>query len=202
MTAVTSQFEGVVALAFPDKWMSDEQFFAFCQLNRDVKIERNAQGEIIITSPTGSETGNWNSEFNGELGIWNRKHQLGKTFDSSAGFKLPNGATYGPDAAWIRLEKWNALTPDEKKKFAPIVPDFIMELRSPSDRLESIQEKIAEFMERGCLMAWLIDPEAQQTTVYRADGSETTVLFAEVLSGEDVLPWFRVQLGELFEQTL
>jgi Uma2 family endonuclease len=199
MTAFTSQFEGVVALAFPDKWMSDEQFFAFCQLNRDVKIERNAQGEIIITSPTGSETGNWNSEFNGELGIWNRKYQLGKTFDSSAGFKLPNGATYGPDAAWIRHEKWNALTPDEKKKFAPIVPDFIMELRSPSDRLESIQEKIAEFMESGCLMAWLIDPEAQHTTVYRADGSETTVPFTEILSGESVLPGFNVQLGELFE---
>ncbi len=199
MTAVTGQFEGVVALAFPDEGMSDEQFFAFCQLNRDVKIERNAQGEIVIMSPTGSETGNWNSLFNGALFVWNNQFKLGKTFDSSAGFMLPNGAIYGPDAAWIPTEKWNQLTPAEKKKFAPIVPDFIMELRSPNDRLESIQEKIAEFMESGCLLAWLIDPEAQQTTVYRADSSETTVPFTQILSGESVLPGFSVQLGELFE---
>jgi Uma2 family endonuclease len=199
MTAITSQFEGILALAFPDKGMSDEQFFAFCQLNRDVKIERNAQGEIVIMSPTGSETGNWNSEFNTELGVWNRKHQQGKTFDSSAGFKLPNGATYGPDAAWMPLEKWNSISAAEKRKFAPLVPDFIMEFRSPSDRLEPIQDKIAEFMECGCRLAWLIDPEAQQTTVYRADGSETTVPFEEVLSGEDVLPGFSVNLANLFE---
>lgn len=199
MTAVTNQFEGILALAFPDQGMSDEQFFSFCQLNRDVKIERNAQGEIVIMSPTGSETGNWNSEFNGALFVWNKQFKLGKTFDSSAGFMLPNGAIYGPDAAWIPAEKWNLLTPAEKKKFAPIVPDFIMELRSPSDRLESIQEKIAEFMESGCLLAWLIDPEAQQTTIYRADGSETTVPFTQILSGESVLPGFSVQLGELFE---
>lgn len=199
MTAITSQFEGILSLAFPDKGMSDEQFFAFCQLNRDVKIERNAQGEIVIMSPTGSETGNWNSEFNTELGVWNRKNQLGKTFDSSAGFKLPNGATYGPDAAWMPREKWNSISAAEKRKFAPLVPDFIMELRSPSDRLEPIQDKIAEFMECGCRLAWLIDPEAQQTTVYRADGSETTVPFEEMLSGEDVLPGFSVNLTNLFE---
>ena len=199
MTAITSQFEGILALAFPDKGMSDEQFFAFCQLNRDVKIERNAQGEIVIMSPTGSETGNWNSSFNGVLFVWNNQTKLGKTFDSSAGFKLPNGATYGPDAAWMPLEKWNSISAAEKRKFAPLVPDFIMELRSPSDRLEPIQDKIAEFMECGCLLAWLIDPEAQQTTVYRADGSETIVHFEEVLSGEDVLPGFSVNLANLFE---
>lgn len=199
MTAITSQFEGILALSFPEKGMSDEQFFEFCQLNRDVKIERNAHGEIVIMSPTGSETGNWNSSFNGVLFVWNNQTKLGKTFDSSAGFKLPNGATYGPDAAWMPMEKWNSISVAEKRKFAPLVPDFIMELRSPSDRLEPIQEKIAEFMECGCQLAWLIDPEAQQTTIYRADGSETTVAFDEMLSGEDVLPGFAVKLGELFE---
>ena len=199
MTAITSQFEGILALAFPDKGMSDEQFFAFCQLNRDVKIERNAQGEIVIMSRTGSETGNWNSSFNGVLFVWNNQTKLGKTFDSSAGFKLPNGATYGPDAAWMPRKKWDSISAAEKRKFAPLVPDFIMELRSPSDRLEPIQDKIAEFMECGCRLAWLIDPEAQQTTVYRADGSETIVPFEEVLSGEDVLPGFSVNLANLFE---
>jgi Uma2 family endonuclease len=199
MTAITSQFEGILALAFPDKGMSDEQFFAFCQLNRDVKIERNAQGEIVIMSPTGSETGNWNSSFNGVLFVWNNQTKLGKTFDSSAGFKLPSGATYGPDAAWMPRKKWDSISAAEKRKFAPLVPDFIMELRSPSDRLEPIQDKIAEFMECGCRLAWLIDPEAQQTTVYRADGSETIVHFEEVLSGEDVLPGFSVNLANLFE---
>lgn len=199
MTAVTSQFEGFLALAFPEQGMSDEQFYAFCQLNRDVKIERNAQGEILIMSPTGSETGNYNSLFNGVLFVWNQQFKKGRTFDSSTGFKLPSGATYGPDAAWIRKDRWNALSPAEKKQFAPVVPDFIMEMRSPSDRLKPIQEKISEFLECGCQLAWLIDPEKRQTTVYRADGSETIVPFDEILSGEAVLAGFSVKLGELFE---
>ena len=179
--------------------MSDEQFFAFCQLNRDVKIERNSHGEIVIMSPTGSETGNWNSLFNGVLFVWNNQTKLGKTFDSSTGFKLPNGATYGPDAAWMPREKWNSISAADKRKFAPLVPDFIMELRSPNDRLEPIQEKIAEFIECGCKLAWLIDPHTQLTTVFRADGTESKVPFDEPLNGEDVLPGFTVQLMELFE---
>jgi len=199
MTAVTNQFEGVLALAFPDQGMSDEQFFAFCQLNRDVKIERNSHGEIVIMSPTGSETGNWNSLFNGVLFVWNNQTKLGKTFDSSTGFKLPNGAIYGPDAAWMPREKWNSISAADKRKFAPLVPDFIMELRSPNDRLEPIHEKIAEFIECGCKLAWLIDPRAQLTTVFRADGTESKVPFDELLNGEDVLPGFSVQLAELFE---
>jgi Uma2 family endonuclease len=199
MTAVTNQFEGFLALAFPDQVMSDAQFFEFCQLNRKVKIERNTHGEILLMSPTGSETGNFNSLFNGVLFVWNHQNKLGRTFDSSTGFKLPNGATYGPDAAWIRQDRWNTLSPAEKKQFAPVVPDFIMEMRSPSDRLQPIQEKIAEFMACGCRLAWLIDPEKLQTTVYRAGGSESEVPFGDNLNGEDVLPGFRVILRELFE---
>lgn len=199
MTATASKFEGFVALAFPEKGMSDKDFFEFCQLNRELKIERNSAGEIIIMSPTGTQTGAWNSEFNIELGIWNRKHKLGKTFDSSTGFKLPTGATYGPDAAWMTHEKWNALSSVQKRKFAPVVPDFIMELRSPNDRLESIQEKIAEFMESGCQLAWLIDPILQKTTVYRADGQEVEVPFDQILRGGSVLPGFEVKLADLFQ---
>ena len=199
MTAVANQFEGVLALAFPEKGMSDAQFFEFCRMNRDLKIERNATGEIIILSPTGSKTGIRNSEFNTELGIWNREYKLGKTFDSSAGFKLSNGATYGPDAAWMTHEKWNSLTPDEQESFAPIVPDFVVEIRSKSDSLKPIQEKIGEFMECGCQLAWLIDPFLQKTTVYQADGSETEVPFDEVLTGGAVLPGFEVKLSDLFQ---
>lgn len=199
MTAIASKFEGMVALAFPGKGMSDDQFFEFCQLNRNLKIERTAKGEIIIMSPTGSETSSWNAALTAVLFNWNFKTKLGKAFDSSGGFKLPNGATYGPDAAWITLEKWNGLTPVERRKFAPVVPDFIMELRSPSDSLQPIKDKIAEFMECGCRLAWLIDPSKQKTTVYKADGTEEKVPFDQMLSGEDVLPGFEVNLSELFQ---
>jgi Uma2 family endonuclease len=199
MTATSSKFEGFVALAFPERGMSDEAFFEFCQLNPELKIERNSLGEIIIMSPTGTKTGGWNSEFNIELGIWNRTYKLGKTFDSSTGFKLPNGATYGPDAAWVPHEKWNALTPNEQEGFAPVVPNFIAEIRSKSDQLKPIQEKIAEFMEYGCQLAWLIDPILQKTTVYQADGKEIDVPFDQALSGEVVLPGFGVILADLFQ---
>lgn len=199
MTATASKFEGFVALAFPEKGMSDAAFFEFCQLNRELKIERNSAGEIIIMSPTGTKTGGWNSEFTTELGIWNRKNKLGKTFDSSTGFKLPNGATYGPDAAWMPHEKWNALTLDEQDGFAPVVPNFIAEIRSKSDTLKPIQEKIIEFVECGCQLAWLIDPILQKTTVYRADGPEIEVPFDQILNGGTVLPGFEVILADLFQ---
>lgn len=199
MAAVASKFEGMVALAFPGNGMNDDQFFEFCQLNRDLKIERTAKGEIIVMSPTGGETGNWNAALTAVLFNWNFKKKLGRTFDSSTGFKLPTGATYGPDSAWITNEKWNILSPTERKKFLPAVPDFIMELRSPSDSLQPIQEKIAEFMECGCRLAWLIDPSTQQTTVYKADGSETQVPFNQALTGEAVLPGFEVNLSDLFQ---
>lgn len=199
MTATASKFEGFIALAFPEKGMSDKEFFEFCQLNRELKIERNSAGEIIIMSPTGTKMGGWNSEFTTELGIWNRKNKLGKTFDSSTGFKLPNGATYGPDAAWMPHEKWNALTLDEQDEFAPVVPDFIVEIRSKSDTIKPIQEKITEFMECGCQLAWLIDPILQKTTVYHANGQEVEVPFDQILSGGSVLPGFEVILAELFQ---
>jgi Uma2 family endonuclease len=199
MTAIASKFEGLVALSFPGKGMDDEEFFEFCQINRNLRIERTSKGEIIIMSPTGTETGNWNFLISTELGIWNKKYKLGRAFDSSTGFKLPTGATYGPDGAWMPNEKWNALSKEERRKFAPVVPAFIMELRSPNDNLQPIKDKILEFMQCGCQLAWLIDPLKQETTIYRTDGSETNVAFDELLTGEDVLPGFEVKLSELFE---
>jgi Uma2 family endonuclease len=199
MTAVANQFKGLVALSFPGKGMTDDEFFEFCQINQNFKIERNSKGQIIIMPLTGSETGSWNAALTAVLFNWAFQTKLGKAFDSSTGFKLPNGATYGPDAAWVSYEKWNALTPTERRKFAPVVPEFMMELRSPSDRLQPIKNKIAEFIECGCQLAWLIDPVKQRTTVYRAEGSETKVPFEELLTGEKVLPGFEVKLSDLFE---
>lgn len=199
MTAVANQFEGTLRLSFPGIAMSDAEFFEFCLANRHLRIERNAAGEIIIMSPTGSKTGALNARFTVALGIWNLKDNLGEIFDSSTGFKLPNGATYGPDAAWMPREKWNTLTPAQQEVFAPIVPNFIAEIRSKSDTVNPIQEKIAEFMECGCQLAWLIDPMLQKTTVYHADGQEEEVPFDAVLSGGSVLPDFEVKLADLFK---
>jgi Uma2 family endonuclease len=110
--------------------LTDEQFFQLCQNNRDVKFERNANGDLVIMSPTGGETGRRNFEIGIDLGIWNRKTKLGVAFDSSTGFKLPNGADRSPDASWITIERWNALTPEQRQKFIPLCPDFVIELRS------------------------------------------------------------------------
>lgn len=200
MTAVLGQQEDRITLSLPGIGMTDDEFFEFCQLNKNLKIERNSEGQIIIMSPTGGQTGSWNAELNAELVVWNRKYKLGKTFDSSTGFKLPNGATYGPDGAWMTSEKWNALTKKEKQKFAPVVPDFIFELRSANDKIKPIQEKMEEFMAQGCRLAWLIDPYKRRTFVYEEDGSIHTISFNEKLSGGQVLPDFEVNLSELFQE--
>lgn len=200
MTATVGQQEGILTLGLPGKGMTDDEFFEFCQINRGLKIERNAAGQIIIMSPTGGQTGNWNSLIGIELGIWNRTYKLGQTFDSSTGFKLPNGAEYGPDGAWMSIEKWNSLTKKEKQKFIRIVPDFILELRSINDKVERIQEKLVEFMEFGCRLAWLIDPYERQTFVYEKDGNMRIIPFEETLTGGNVLPKFEVKLSELLTE--
>ena len=150
-------------------------------------------------SPTGTKTGARNARLTIALGMWNLKDNQGEIFDSSTGFKLPNGATYGPDAAWMPHEKWKALTPDEQEGFAPVVPDFIAEIRSKSDAIRPIQEKISEFIECGCQLAWLIDPILQKTTVYQADGTEVEVPFDQTLTGGSVLPGFEVIIAHLFQ---
>ena len=124
--------------------LSDNQFYELCQNNRDLCFERNCQGDLIIMSPTGGETGERNSEINYQLRSWNKRYQLGKVFDSSTGFKLLNGANRSPDSAWIPLEKWNNLTLEERQGFVPLCPDFILELRSKSDSLKSLQDKMRE----------------------------------------------------------
>ncbi|MBD2337144.1 Uma2 family endonuclease [Calothrix sp. FACHB-156] len=177
--------------------LTDEQFFQLCQKNRDYRFERTASGELLIMPPTGSDTGNRNFDIVVELGIWNKQTKLGKGFDSSTGFTLPNGAERSPDVSWVKIERWNALTPEQQQKFAPICPDFVVELRSPSDSLKDLQDKMQEYIENGARLGWLIDRKNKRVEIYRP-GKDVEILDnPESLSGEDVLPGFVLHLQQI-----
>ncbi|MFP4102430.1 Uma2 family endonuclease [Coleofasciculus sp.] len=174
--------------------LTDDQFFELCQRNRDYRFERTTSGELLIMSPTGSETGNRNIELAYQLQAWSRQNNLGIAFDSSTGFKLPNGAERSPDVSWIRRERWEALTPTQRKKFAPICPDFVVELRSETDSLKELQEKMKEYRDKGAKLGWLIDRKNKRVEIYRP-GEDIEILNSPVtLSGEDVLPGFVLNL--------
>ncbi|GBE92585.1 Uma2 family endonuclease [Nostoc cycadae] len=188
MTAITFNLNSIVQI-------TDEQFYQLCRENPDVKFERNAKGEIIVMPPTGGETGKRNAGFTADFVIWNRTYQLGEVFDSSTCFKLPNGANRSPDVAWIKKERWDALTPQEKAKFPPIAPDFVLELMSPSDDLEEIQAKMREYIDNQVKLGWLINPQAKQVEIYRP-GKPVEILDSPTqLSDEDILPGFILDLG-------
>ncbi|MBD1831998.1 Uma2 family endonuclease [Cyanobacteria bacterium FACHB-472] len=177
--------------------LTDEQFWQLCQNNRDYRFERTASGELIIMPPTGSETGNRNIKIAAQLEVWSSQNNLGLAFDSSSGFKLPNGANRSPDASWIRRDRWDALTAEEQQGFAPICPDFVIELRSKSDSLKELQEKMQEYMENGARLGWLIDRKNQRVEIYR-QGQDVEILEnPATLSGEDVLPGFVLDLKQI-----
>ena len=178
--------------------LTDEQFFQLCQNNRDLRFERTAADELIIMPPTGSYRGNRNFDIAVELGIWNKQTKLGKGFDSSTGFKLPNGKDVSPDVAWIKKERWHSLTPEQQNKFAPIAPDFIIELRSPSDNLKPLQEKMEEYIENGVKLAWLIDRKQRKVYIYRPGQLVEELDNPQRLSGEDILPGFVLDLIEIW----
>ncbi|MBD2512653.1 Uma2 family endonuclease [Nostoc muscorum FACHB-395] len=176
--------------------LTDEQFFQLCQNNRDLRLERTAEGELIIMPPTGWESGNRNSRLTQRLGNWTDADGTGLSFDSSTGFKLPNGANRSPDASWVSRERLEALNPDPAK-FLPLAPDFAVELRSASDSLKTVQQKMQEYIENGVRLGWLIDPQNQQVEIYRP-GQEVGVLQSPTsLSGEDVLPGFILDLAQI-----
>ncbi|MHC5597949.1 MAG: Uma2 family endonuclease [Nostoc sp.] len=174
--------------------LSDEQFYHLCQNNRELKFERTAKGELIIMSPFGGESGNREADLIIDLGIWNRQTGLGYTFSSSTIFKLPNGADRSPDAAWIQQERWQGLTPQQRRKFPPIAPDFVIELRSATDDLEMLRSKMQEYMDAGVQLAWLINPQQQQVEIYRQK-EDLEVQNLPTLSGENVLPGFSLSLS-------
>ncbi|WKN45685.1 Uma2 family endonuclease [Tunicatimonas pelagia] len=180
----------------PTLSLTEDEFFALCQENRDLRFERNANGEIIIMAPTGGITGDKNGELVADLKLWNRHTQLGKVFDSSTGFILPNGATRSPDASWLERSRWEALTEEQQATFVPLCPDFVAELMSPSDILKTTQAKIQEWMDNGCRLGWLFYPPEEQTFVYRTGQAkpETVIGYDRTLSGEEVLPNFAFDL--------
>jgi Uma2 family endonuclease len=188
MTAIAIKLNSIIQL-------TDNQFYQLCRENPEIKFERNAAGELLIMSPTGGETGNINSEISADFVIWNRQTQLGICFDSSTCFKLPNGANRSPDVAWIRKERWDALTPEQKEKFPPIAPDFVLELMSPSDTLRETQEKMQEYIDNGVQLGWLINPKMRQVEIYRLGQPIEILTSPQELLGENVLPEFILNLS-------
>jgi Uma2 family endonuclease len=177
---------------------TDEQFFNFCQQNKELRLERDYQGQIIIIAPTGSETSKTNASLLGMLWAWNYVYKLGEIFDSNGGFRLPNSAIKAADVAWIHKDRWAKLSQTEKEKFAPICPDFIIELRSKNDKIEDLQTKMEEWMANGCQLAWLIDPQAQEVHIYRANQApEIKTGFNQKISGESVLVDFELDLSKI-----
>lgn len=182
----------------PNLTVSDEQFLEFVRANPNLRLERTSTGRLIIMAPTGSEGGNYNGEMTVDVGVWNRQAQSGKIFDSSTGFRLPNGAIRAPDVAWVEQRRWNALTPEQRKGFAPICPDFVIELASESDSVEDLRAKMQEYMENGCRLGWLILPKTREVEIYRHDRPPELGSFATLLSGEDLLPGFTLDLQTIF----
>ncbi len=191
MTALTLNLHSAIEL-------TDERFEQICQSNRDLRFERTSTGELVVMSPAGSDTGRQNSGLNGQLWLWNRQVRLGVIFDSSAGFTLPNGAIRSPDASWIKQERWDTLNASQKRKFAPICPDFVVELCSPSDRLVEVQAKIQEYLDNGTRLGWLIDPESKQVQIYRQNQTVEVQNAPNSLFGEDILPGFELDLQEIW----
>jgi len=179
--------------------LTDAQFFQLCQNNSDLRFERTASGELLIMSPTGGETSNRNFEIVVQLGIWNKKNNLGVGFDSSGGFILPNGAARSPDASWVKRERWEALTQQQRRKFLPLCPDFVVELCSPTDSLKQTQAKMQEYIDNGASLGWLIDAEARRVEIYRPNQDVEILENPATLSGEDVLPGFVLSLQQIME---
>jgi Uma2 family endonuclease len=188
MTSLTLTLKPMIQL-------TEQQFSQLCQANPDAKLELTAQGELVIMSPTGGTTGNRNIKLSTRLEIWTESDRNGIAFDSSTMFRLPDGALRSPDAAWISLERWNQLTTEEQDEFPPICPDFVVEIRSSSDRLISLQKKMQEYMDNGTRLGWLIDPKKQTVEIYRRGREKEILANPTQLSGEDVLPEFVLNLS-------
>ncbi|MEM9672074.1 MAG: Uma2 family endonuclease [Cyclobacteriaceae bacterium] len=187
-----------IILKGPEIHLSDDEFFSFCQHNADLTIERRANKEIIIMSPTGSLTGFYNTKIVVQLELWNEKHQQGLVFDSSAGFTLPDGSVKSADASWLSLDQWKKLSSTEQEKFAPVCPEFVVELKSKSDSLPELKTKMEEWLANGVQLGWLIDPGQETVYVYRPDHEVSKVTgFEQTISGDPVLASFQLNLAKL-----
>jgi Uma2 family endonuclease len=190
MTAFTVNLRPTIEL-------SDEQFYELCRDNPDMQFEQTATGALVIMSPTGGETGNRNFSLLGQLWAWVEADGTGLGFDSSTVFKLPSGAKRSPDAAWVKRDRWEALTPREQEGFPPIAPDFVIELRSATDDLEDLRLKMREYMDNGVRLGWLLNPQDHQAEIYRPGQAVEILQNPATLSGETVLPGFSMVLKNL-----
>ncbi|MEA5564832.1 Uma2 family endonuclease [Anabaena sp. UHCC 0399] len=183
----------------PSMQMTDEQFFEFCQVNRELRIEMNQFGEISIMPPTGSETGNRNFNVALQLGVWSEQDGTGICFDSSTGFTLSTGAKRSPDASWMKLERWNTLSSEQQQSFAPICPDFVVELRSPSDNLQPLKDKMVEYMkEPGVKLGWLIDRKYRRVYIYHPGQPEECLESPDKVSADPALPRFVLNMSKIW----
>jgi len=179
--------------------VTQEQFEALVACNRDLRLELTSTGELIMNPPTGGESGKRNLKISTQFGNWVEANPtLGEGFDSSTGFRLPNGADRSPDAAWVRRERWEALTPEQRKGFVPLCPDFVIELRSESDSLPKLQAKMQEYIDNGTRLGWLIDPQSEQVEVYRSGSAIEVLTKPMAVSGEMVLPGFILKLNRIW----
>ncbi|MDJ0582419.1 Uma2 family endonuclease [Crocosphaera sp.] len=174
--------------------LTSEEFYQLCQVNPELPLELSRDGELIIMSPVGGETGNKEADLNFQVSLWNYKSKLGLVFSSSTVFDLPNGGKRSPDVAWISKDLWDSLTPTQQQKFPPLCPDFVIELRPPSDRLKPPQDKMLEYMDAGLRLGWLINPQDNSVEIYRPQQPTETLSLPVSLSGEDVLPGFTLLL--------
>lgn len=177
--------------------VSDRDLELLSRDNPDARLETNSIGQLIIMPPTGGETGNRNLRLAFQIELWNSKSKLGKVFDSSTGFKLPNNAVRSPDVSWISLAKWNALSATQRRKYLPLAPDFVLELMSPNDSLNELQNKMKEYVNCGVKLGWLINPDDQQVEIYRLGKNPEILDNPQSLSGEDVMPNLIVDLSEI-----
>lgn len=191
MTALTLNLNSVIKL-------TREQFYQLCEENPDLKLERNAQGELIIMPPTGGETGRSNVNLILQVASWNEHNQLGEVFDSSTGFTLPSGSDRSPDVSWVEKSRWDALTKEQKEKFIPLCPDFVIEIMSPNDNLKKTHNKMQEYIENGCRLGWLINRKKQEVEIYRPGQDVEVLKFPQTISGENILPGFLLNLQRIW----
>lgn len=182
----------------PDRPLSDEELMEFCARNDELRIERNKDGELIVMSPTGGGTSHKNSDINYQLTKWARETEIGLTFDSNAGFILPDGSMRSPDAAWIAWSRWNALSEDDKRRFSPICPEFVIELRSETDGLVELQNKMREWVANGAELAWLIDPSRKAVEVYRLGREVEALEGGSAVEGDGPVAGFVLELGRIW----
>ena len=201
MTALAKATDKHPGIAFrmPGDGMTDEEFYQFCMLNPELRIERTYDKYIILMPPTNSDTGKHNFTISGELYVWNKINKIGEGFDSSTGFKLSNGAERSPDLAWIRNDRWAEVPAEQKQRFAPITPDFVAEIRTGDQNMAYLKDKMEEYMACGCRLAWLIDPKSRKTWVYAENGDIQTIPFDTPLNGGKVMPGFEVRLADIFD---